>query len=58
MLEVELPTPAPVDLDWWDHPIVPASPMEAGLDPNQSAIVGLSLLTLKLIMHIALLYDK
>ena len=39
MLEAELPSPATVDSDWWDHPLVPASLMEAGLDHNQFAIV-------------------
>ena len=39
MLEVELPTPAIVDSGWYkDHPIVPASLMEAGLDQNQSVV--------------------
>ena len=39
MLEVELPTPVTLDSDWWDHPLVPASLMEDGLDQNQSALV-------------------
>ena len=41
MLEVELPTPATMDLDWLDHPLVPASLKEAGLDHNQFVIVRL-----------------
>ena len=43
MLEAELATPAIVDLDWWIIPLVPASPMEAGLDQNQFVIVRLTL---------------
>ena len=39
MLEAELPTPATVDSEWWDHPLVPASLMEAGLVHNQFVIV-------------------
>ena len=47
MLEAELPTPATVDLDWWDHPLVPASQMEAGLDHNQYVIVSFSIFLLE-----------
>ena len=39
-LEPELTTPATVDSDWWDYPLLPASLMEAGPDQHQFAIVN------------------
>ena len=40
LLEAELPTPATVDSDWWDHQVVSAFLAEAGLDHNQNASVS------------------
>ena len=37
-LEAQLPTPAIVDTGYLDHPLVPASQMEFGLDQNQLVV--------------------
>ena len=39
MLEAKLPTHVTMDSHWWDHPLVPASLMEDGLDQNQFVMV-------------------